>query len=233
MQFVHYAVFGIAYHRNMTFVTQPAVELYKAITARLVEEANAAGGVEKTREWRNTMNSPRQARWRGRVTLHYDRLTHNPGPEAKTAPRIYASLLKQLASEGRIEYGELTFFGDTRYSERGRAIHKCLDRAAESVFRRGMRMPVDVYEGPAMNHSYHEMIIGHGRSFSTVLLSLKEETLAAAGYTPAYHRAQFLATQMALAERGRAVVAITLEDLGEASLKALDEFFRQVAVALK
>jgi hypothetical protein len=96
-----------------------------------------------------------------------------------------------------------------------------------------MRMPVDVYEGPAMNHSYHEMIIGHGRSFSTVLLSMKEETLAAAGYTSAYHRAQFLATQMALAERGRAVVAITLEDLGETSLKALDEFFRQVAVALK
>ena len=50
-------------------------------------------------------------------------------------------------------------------------MRRVLDRAAETVFRSRLKMPVDVYEGPAMNHSYHEMIIGHGHCFSTVLLS--------------------------------------------------------------
>ena len=80
-----------------------------------------------------------------------------------------------------------------------------------------------------MNHSYHEMIIGHGRCFSTVLLSEKAEKMPEAGYSADYHRAQFLATQMALAQRGRLVVAITVRDLEEASLRALGEFFEEVA----
>ena len=84
-----------------------------------------------------------------------------------------------------------------------------------------------------MNHSYHEMIIGHGRCFSTVLLSEKSERLVAADYTADYHKAQFLATQMALAERGRRVVAITVKDLEPATLAGLDEFFRQAAAHIK
>ena len=48
-----------------------------------------------------------------------------------------------------------------------------------------------------------------------------------------YHRAQYLATQMALAERGRAVVSITLRDLEDGSLRALDEFFRQAATQIR
>ena len=48
-----------------------------------------------------------------------------------------------------------------------------------------------------------------------------------------FHGAQFLATQIALAERGRAVVSITLRDLENASLGALDEFFKQAATHLK
>ncbi|MCP5116271.1 MAG: hypothetical protein GY953_36040, partial [bacterium] len=43
MQFVHYTVFGLAWLRNMNFVTQPSVELYKTITNRLFEEAGKAG----------------------------------------------------------------------------------------------------------------------------------------------------------------------------------------------
>ncbi len=84
-----------------------------------------------------------------------------------------------------------------------------------------------------MNHSYHEMIIGHGHAFSTVLLSDRPAALPEAGYTADYHRAQFLATQMALAERGRPVVSITVKDLEAGSLAALDEFFRQAASHLK
>jgi hypothetical protein len=66
-----------------------------------------------------------------------------------------------------------------------------------------------------------------------VLLSEKAERIAAAGYTADYHRAQFLATQMALAERGRAVVAITLKDLEQTTLTALDDFFHQTAILLR
>ena len=45
--------------------------------------------------------------------------------------------------------------------------------------------------------------------------------------------AQFLATQAALAERKRPVVALTLKNLEEPALRALDDFFRHAATHLK
>ena len=226
MQFIHYAVFGMAWLRKINFVTQPNVELYKSITNRLFAESERAGGIAKTKEWRRSAESPRSAVWRGRVTLHWDRLAGAPEPQGETAPVFYGSLLKRFFADRKFEYGELTFFGDTRYSPRGRAVRAILDRAAEILFRSTLKMPVDVYEGPAMNHSYHEMIIGHGGCFSTIVAAESRE--------PAdYHRAQFLATQMALAERGRAVVSIVLRNLEDASLRALEEFFRQAATQIR
>jgi glucose-6-phosphate isomerase len=232
MQFVHYAVFGSAYLRDMNFVTQPGVEAYKSIANKLNAASDKAGSIEKTREWREMRNSPQQAKWRGRVTLFYDRVAA-PQPCPASAPEIYAAILSALSSARKIEYGELTFFGDTRYDPRGRALRTRLHRAAESLFRSRLKMPVDIYEGPAVNHSYHEMIIGHGKCFSTILISDAAEQIAAIGYTAEYHRAQFLATIMALAERGRPVVAIALRDLEPATLAALDEFFRQAARHLR
>lgn len=226
MQFVHYAVFGLAWLRKINFVTQPNVELYKTITNKLYAESERAGGIAKTKEWRQTEGSSRKSVWRGRVTLRWDRLPEQIQVEGPTAPALYASLLKHFTCDRQATYGELTFFGDTRYSARGRAVRTVLDRAAESLFRAGLKMPVDVYEGPAMNHSYHEMIIGHGGCFSTILMAESKE--------PAdYHHAQYLATQMALSERGRAVVSITLRDLEDASLRALDEFFRQAITRIR
>ncbi|HYL78046.1 MAG TPA: hypothetical protein VEU96_27780 [Bryobacteraceae bacterium] len=228
MQFIHYAVFGIAYLRDMNFVTQPSVELYKSITSQLHASAEKLGGLEKNKDWREIRNSPREARWRGRVTLLHHHIAA-PDPCPASAPEIYAAILKRLSAAREIEYAELTFFGDTRYSARGRALHTRLNRAAESLFRSRLKMPVDVYEGPAMNHSYHEMIIGHGKCFSTVLISDDSESIPAIGYTADYHRAQFLATTMALAQRHRPVVAIALRDLEDATLAALEEFFQQAA----
>jgi glucose-6-phosphate isomerase len=233
MQFIHYTVFGVAYLRGMNFVTQPSVELYKSIANRIFGEAETSGGTAQTAEWKHMAGSPRQISSGGALTLHYDRLCFDVEPGGMSAPQVYAGILKKLASERRIEYGELTFFGDTRYSERGAALRKRLDRAAEQLFERRLNMPADVYEGPAMNHSYHEMIIGHGRCFSTVLVSDKQEQLPQARYAPDYHMAQFLATQMALAGRGRPVVSIRLKNLEEPSLRALDEFFRRAAACLK
>jgi glucose-6-phosphate isomerase len=231
MQFVHYTVCGLGVLRNMNFVTQPSVELYKAITGRVYAEAKKSGGVEKTRAWQAMTRSPRKAIWRGALTLYYDQIDFNA--EGSDAPSIYASLLRRLASNRQIEYAELTFFGDTRYCPKGRNVRKSLDRAVESLFRARLCMPADVYEGPAMNHSYHEMIIGHGKCFSSVFFSEKQEQLAAAGYTADYHMAQFLATKLALEERGRSVVAVVLKDLNDRSLAALDEFFHQAANHVK
>jgi hypothetical protein len=136
-------------------------------------------------------------------------------------------LLEALARTRRIEYGELTFFGDTRYSPQGRAVRKTLDRAGERVFRNRLKMPVDIYEGPAMNHSYHEMIIGHGKCFSTIILSEKQDQLPAAGGRADYHVAQFLATKLALEERRRPVVALLLKDLSERTIGILEDFFHR------
>jgi glucose-6-phosphate isomerase len=233
MQFMHYVVFGVAWLRNMNFVTQPGVELYKAIANRIYAEAQKTGGIENTKAWQAMTSSPRQAKWCNGLTLHYDRLPLEIAPGEEDAPRIYANLLKTLAAGRQIEYGELTFFGDTRFSPGGKRMRRSLDHAAEKLFRSRLKLPVDVYEGPAMNHSYHEMIIGHGKCFSTVLLSRKQEQLPAAGYTADYHMAQFLATQMALAERGRPVVAISVKDLEERTLQTLDAFFAQAAAHAK
>jgi glucose-6-phosphate isomerase len=233
LQFIHYTVFALGWLRAMNFVTQPGVELYKSIAQPLYENSVFQGGIENTKEWKQLKTSPRQARWRGGVSLHYDRLPCGFEMQARDAASAYAALLGQLAAAGMVEYGELTFFGDTRYHAPGRKLRQVLERAAVLVFRESLKMPADVYEGPAMNHSYHEMVIGHGRCLSTVLLSEKAESMPEAGYKADYHRAQFLATQMALEQRGRLVISITLRDLSEASLKALDEFFRQAAAQLK
>ncbi|MCP4202435.1 MAG: hypothetical protein GY769_10945 [bacterium] len=233
MQFVHYTVFGLAWLRNMNFVTQPSVELYKTITNRLFEEAGKAGGIEKTPEWQAMAAGGQRKKHGGSVTLLWNRLGLEFQPGKADAPTIYAQIVKRLMAEGLMEYAELTFFGDAAYSRRGKATLKTLNRAAERLFRSRLKMPVDIYEGPPMNHSYHEMIIGHGKCLSTVVLSEKQEKLPAAGHTPQYHMAQFLATQMALAERGRPVVALMLKDLEEPTLASLEDFFRQAATALK
>ncbi len=232
MQFVHYAVFGLGFLRKMNFVTQPSVELYKAITNRLHAAAAKAGGIAKSTEWRAFIETPHQAKWRNRVTLRYEHAGVPVAPREGAAPAVYAALLRSAMEQGAT-YGELSFFGDLRYSKDGAAVRRVLERAGELVFRSRLKAPVDVYEGPAMNHSYHEMIIGHGGCFSTVLLNETSAELAEAGYTADYHRAQFLATQMALAERGRPVVSITVKDLTAPTLAALDEFFRQAARYLK
>ncbi len=233
MQFIHYTVFGVAYLRKMNFVTQPAVELYKSIAGRVFREAQKAGTTADTAAWRSMLGSRRQAVHCGALTLHYDRLCMELETDGMTAPQIYAIILSKLLAEGRVNYAELTYFGDTRYSAGGAGVRKRLERAAADLFERRLKMPADVYEGPAMNHSYHEMIIGHGGCFSTVLLSEKQEQFAAARYSPDYHMAQFLATQMALAERGRPVVSITMKNTEEASLRTLEDFFRRAGAFLK
>jgi glucose-6-phosphate isomerase len=227
MQFVHYAVFGMAYLRQMNFVTQPSVELYKTIANRLHDEASRAGGPTRTAAWRAMCETSRQLRWQRCLTLYFD------GVEGivddADAALAYATLLRQMVRRGVVEYGELTFFGDMRYSTSGRAMHRILRRAADHVFRRGVNLSVDVYEGPAVNHSYHEMIIGHGRCFSTLLISAQRARAAGVIHGPGYHMAQFLATKLALMERRRPVAALVLKDLTESTLSATEGFFRAVA----
>ena len=231
MQFVHHLVFGLAYLRDMNFVTQPSVELYKTIAARIYRESGRVGGPDRTRAWQRLVRTPRQSQWGRRVSVHFDDL-RNGVVRGDAADQI-ATRLALLANTREVEYGELTFFGDLRITGAGRKMARVLDRAANAVFRRALAMPADVYEGPAMNHSYHEMIIGHGRCFSIVLMSRKQTPLKAIGYTADYHVAQFLATKAALAQRRRPVVAILLDDLTPATLAATKDLFDTVAVRLR
>jgi glucose-6-phosphate isomerase len=230
MQFMHHMVFGLAYLREMNFVTQPSVELYKAIAARIHRESQRVGGPERTRAWQRLMRPPRQSRWGRHVSVHFDDL---PGRAVRgDAADQIAMRLAPLAGARAVEYGEMTYFGDLRITAAGRRMARVLDDAATALFRRALAMPVDVYEGPAMNHSYHEMIIGHGRCFSIVLLSRSQAPLKAIGYTADYHVAQFLATKAALAQRRRPVLAIVLSDLSPAALAATKDLFDTVAARL-
>jgi hypothetical protein len=233
LQFIHYVIFALGWLREMDFVTQPGVECCTSIAGPLYQNSVFQGGIANTPEWKRLRDSPRQLRWRSGVVLHYDRLPCGFELAGRDAPSAYAALLHQLAGAGVVEYGELTFFGDTRYSAAGKKLRRILDRAAGQIFRDGLKMPADVSEGPAMNHTCHEMVVGHGRCLSTVLISEKAESIPGTGYTADYHRAQFLAVQAALEQRGRLAVSITLRDLAETSLKALDAFFRQAAAQIR
>jgi hypothetical protein len=219
LQFIHYVVFGLAWARDVNFVTQPNTRLYQAIVQRLHDRALEAGGIEQTREWKTMRATPCQAKWRNRVTLYYH-LVDGVEADSRTAPEVYATLLNRFVERRVAEYAELTFFADMRCSANGRSLRKKLGRAAETLFRSRLKMPVDIGEGPA---------ISHGKAFSTVLLAENAATLPPLGYTADYHRAEFLATVIALAERGCPAVAILVKDLEVESLAALDEFFRQAA----
>jgi glucose-6-phosphate isomerase len=218
MQFIHYVTFALGYLRKMNFVTQPSVELYKAITSEIFTEAKNAGGMTETKAWK-TLGQSAAKRWHGAVSLE--------------TPESLANAIRYSAETGKINYGEFTFFGDMRYSESGKPMRKVLEDAAQRIFRVKLKMVADVYEGPAMNHSYHEMIIGHGRCFSIVVLSEKQTRFSTANYDPDYHMAQFLATKLALERKGRVVRAILVKDLTSESLKALEGFFAEAAGLLE
>jgi hypothetical protein len=233
LQFIHYVIFALGWLRELNFVTQPGVESCASIAHLLYQNSVFQGGIANTPEWKRLHDSQRLLRWRSGVVLHYDRLPCGFELDGRDAPSAYAALVHQLAGAGVVDYGEFTFFGDTRYSAAGKKLRRILDRAASLLFRDRLKMPADVSEGPAMNHTCHEMVVGHGRCLSTVIISEKAESIPGTGYTADYHRAQFLAAQTALEQRGRLVVSVTLRDLTETSLKALDEFFHQAAAQIR
>jgi hypothetical protein len=233
MQFICYTMFGVAYLRRMNFISRPGVESVRGAAARVRALGERAGSLAKSPEWKSFADSPWQAKWRGSVTLHYDCLPDARQYASETAPDIYAHAIRARFRTGAASYAELTFFGDMRHSARGRALRVVLDRAAERLFRARLKVPVDIGEAPATEDSSREMMMGHGKCFSTLLLSGKAEDVAGAGYTAAHPLVQFLGTQIALAGRQRPVVAITLRDLEERTLGALDEFFQQAARGLK
>jgi hypothetical protein len=236
MQWVHYVVFGLGWLRQMNFVTQPSVELYKSIAAQLHGSARKAGKLDQTKPWRELARTRLRATAAGGITLYYDSLVKagllapgDLGPLKKDAAETLARAVTLLRERHQIEYVELTFYGDTRYDTAGRELRRVLDTTAAGAFADRMGLSSDVYEGPAMNHSYHEMIIGHGRCFSIVLLSRRQALIRSLAYRADYHRAQWLATKLALEQRRRAVVALMLPDLSVESRQALKSFFEQVA----
>ena len=240
MQFIHWTVFALGALREMNFVTQPGVELYKDYAKKINDSATAKGGIEQTAAWDDLMSSERRLKWRGGISLDFGALEEIGllGPEDflvenGNAAAVYAQVLERLVESGRVSYGELTFFGDTRYDEAGAKVLKMLELGASAIFRSRLKMPADVYEGPAMNHSFHEMIIGFGQGFSTVVLSEKQAVYKRVDYNSDYHRAQWLATRRALTDRKRAVVAMTIRDTSERSRDSLREFFAETARRLR
>ena len=223
----------------MNFVTQPSVELYKSIAERVHRQALNRGGIEKTPAWERLANSPLRLQWRGGLAVNLAALRKlglvrddDLRAEHGNAAAVYAAALDRLVRQGIVRYGELTYFGDSRYHRPGIQLRRALDLSADRVFRSRLKIPADVYEGPAMNHSYHEMIIGHGGALSTIVLSDEQDTFERLDYGPDYHRAQWLATVLALLERGRPVIPLTIRDLSENSRATLREFFSEVAKRL-
>lgn len=236
MQFIHYVVFGLGYLRNMNFVEQPGVELYKDYARKIDDQTQQKGNIDRTDAWRSVMKADTRLKWIGGLSvdfgplLHLGLLTEQDLKDCHNNPtEVYARAVESLRQAKKISYAELTYFGDTRYQSTGSHVLKTLDEAADVLFRSRLKMPVDVYEGPAMNHSFHEMIIGFGHGFSTVVISEQQASIPELGYKADYHRAQWLATLKALEDRKRAVVALTIKDTSEKSAKTLKAFFAETA----
>ncbi len=224
MQFVHYAVFGLAWLRGENFAVRPAAGLCSAIAESIYQNSLFQGGVERTPDWQRFRDSIRVVKWRAGVTFHYDRMPCGVEAGGRDAASAYASILKQFADAGVVGGGELVFFGDMRYAAAGRKIRKALERGAAKLFRERLKLPCDVAERPAVN----ETTLGSGRCFTTLVLPWKLGSGAGADSV----RAQFLAVQAALEKRVRLVVVLTVKDASEASAKALEEFFRAAAASL-
>jgi glucose-6-phosphate isomerase len=235
MQWLHYVVFGMGWLRKMNFVTQPSVELYKKIASELHEQARRRGKLEQTSSWKALARTGLRAKAPGGIVLYYDSLVRagvlkpaDLGARKSGAAEVLARALTRLRERKQIDYVELTFYGDTRYQESGQELRGVLETAVAGAFGERMGLLSDVYEGPAMNHSYHEMIIGHGRCFSIVILARKQAAIRSLGYRADYHRAQWLATKLALEQKRRAVVGLILPDLEPGSRQALETFFAEV-----
>jgi len=210
MQFVHYVVFALGYLRKMNFVTQPSAALYDSIAADIYGR-----GVQDSPEWRALTNAKR---WHNVIL--------NESPDS------LAGALRSAVAARTINYGELTFFGDMRYSETGRAMRKALEAGGQRLFRSTLRMPADIGEGPALSHLNREMNTGHGHCFSILIMSKEQAHYRTAGYGPDYLMAQFLAAKTALERRQRVVRAILVKDLSPESIAILEELFAAAAAAL-
>ncbi len=233
MQFVHYATFGLARLRHAGFLASEGAAPYRSIVKGLLEEPKTTSGMERSSEWQLMTTSPRRTRHRDSLRLFWHLLKFDVDATGLDAPAVYAAVLKHLLSNGSIDQAEFTFFGDTLYAPRGKAMLKALHRSAERVFRSRLKMAVDIREGPAMSAARLATSRKRGTCLTTLLLSEKAEKVAGAGHNANCHVAQFLATQRVLADRGYPVMAIILKDLEEPSITALEDFFRQVATSFR
>ncbi len=135
MQFVHYAVFGVAWLRKMNFVTQPNVELYKSIANRLHAESQRAGGIEKTKEWRQSIGYSAQC-----CLARKSYAALGPAACYVRTQRIHRSCDLRVAvarfhKRSRVRIRRADVFWRYPVFAAGRAARAVLDRAAERLFR--------------------------------------------------------------------------------------------------
>ncbi len=228
MQFIQYTVFGIAYLRGIRAAARRVAEdAGDSVAQALLEDAERAGGTEKGKAWREMVTSPHRARHRGLVNLYYDGPNTGIQPDVMDAPTVFATIVKNILAERNVECAEMIYFGDTRYCARGRAVLKVLQRSAERLFRSRLKLAVDVCEGPPAGPP------PSGKCLAVLLLNEKAERLPAADFNARHHQALFLAARLDLAKRGRNVVAVTIKDLDEGTIGALEDFFRQATAALR
>ena len=138
MQVVHYAAFGLAWLRGVNFVGQSGV-------------GRPAAGIDP---------SPLRVEWARGVTVQFNSLPMERRQELSglDAASAYAAFLRKRAGDGRLDFAELAALGDIRYTASGRALRKCLEHAAEKIFRSVFKIPAAVREGT-----------GNGRAFSTAI----------------------------------------------------------------
>lgn len=195
--------------RYMQFMATAADALQ---SVRIADETlPVAAPIQADAKLSGTWEGLRSAKkWRGAIS-----------PET---PESLANTLRDGAERRKFSFGEMTFFGDMRYSEDGKLFRKALETGGQRLFRVKLKMPVDINEGPAMSR---------GDGFSILIIAEEQGRYSTANYDGDYNVVQFLAARAALERKRRMARAILVKDLSAESIAALEAFFSETAALLE
>ncbi len=208
----------LGYLRGIPFAGQPAVENYKRY-ARELRQGTAAlpypdGDLESSPDGRL------QLFWGalGTVGLNVEWLRQRARAWGGGPSALLASVLAELAGQGRLGYLDLTLNADPQGP-----LWEATRRGAR-LLAKLLALPVKVRSGPRDYHSTEQSETdGPPRLLSVRVLVRRAERVALGRYGSRFLHAQALGTLLAMRDAGRPVLFVLLEDSDPAPLRQLLE----------
>ncbi|MDI6758650.1 MAG: hypothetical protein QMD94_03130 [Candidatus Omnitrophota bacterium] len=232
------AISVYSYQQDINFVNQPGVEGYKKGVRKVLAELSKG---EKVRV-------PEMAyAVFGSLKIYYakfieagiatkeeiEKEVSGLGKDINNGPAVYATLINialRKAKENPEKYGKFEVAEIATYGKMNEEFRKAMEEARFQIFTDGLKMASKLGEGPDKNHSYQQMVAqGKNYYFSTYLKSLQTEQSQYMEYNTNVNDAIPLGTTNSLAEVGRKVVLITMDNTISNSVNDIRNFFAEVS----